>query len=421
MPAARSRSSLTASCALANALSTSSRRRPGRREALARELELDHQRDEPLLGAVVEVAAEPPALGVARLDDPGARGPQRLQPRPQLDLQARVLDRQRGGRGGSRSSSGDSHSARVVDERADVARPRGRRGPSRAPAAGRPSRSTYSAVRASRRPAASGRPAPSASASRTLRGSTASRSITRPTVGGVEEARAHEPEQERRGHQREARRRTRSAAPRGPLADRHGDEVRDTEREDHRAQQQHGLQAAALDGARSADGGRSSDDDGASRSPIAPSATCRTPRIAASTAIVGHQPRVAARASSVHGVTSSRAPAARRRRSRRRRSGGPRGPPGPAGKASSRWTSAEMATVSKQRADREQPGVSRNCRPSARRARRRCHQHAGRVLRAARHANVPTPRTRTRRRRRCRDRDPARAAVTPTPRSAGRR
>ena len=96
MPAARSRSSPTAAWALANALSTSSRApRRVALEALARELQLDHQRHQPLLRAVVQVAPEPPALGVAGLDEPRARRAQRLQPRPQLDLQPRVLDRQR--------------------------------------------------------------------------------------------------------------------------------------------------------------------------------------------------------------------------------------------------------------------------------------------------------------------------------------
>ena len=98
MPDARSRSSPTAACALANALSTSSSAPAGSPvEALARELQLDHQRHQPLLRAVVQVAPEPPALGVARLDQPRARRAQRLQPRAQLDLQPRVLDRQRGG------------------------------------------------------------------------------------------------------------------------------------------------------------------------------------------------------------------------------------------------------------------------------------------------------------------------------------
>jgi len=42
-------------------------------DPLARELELDLQRDEPLLRAVVQIAGQAPALGVARLDDPRPR------------------------------------------------------------------------------------------------------------------------------------------------------------------------------------------------------------------------------------------------------------------------------------------------------------------------------------------------------------
>ena len=98
MPDARSRSSWTAACALANALSTSSARtaRVGV-EALARELQLDHQRHKPLLRAVVQVAPQAPSFRVARLDQPRPRRAQRLQPRAQLDFQPRVLERERGG------------------------------------------------------------------------------------------------------------------------------------------------------------------------------------------------------------------------------------------------------------------------------------------------------------------------------------
>ena len=122
MPAARSRSSPTASCALANALSTSSRAPAGSSlEALARELQLDHQRDQPLLRAVVQVAAEPPALGVAGLDQPRAGRAQRLQPRAQLDLEPRVLERERGGRGRVAQQLRRLAQRGVVDERADAA------------------------------------------------------------------------------------------------------------------------------------------------------------------------------------------------------------------------------------------------------------------------------------------------------------
>ena len=63
-------------------------------EALARELQLDHQRHEPLLRAVVEVAAEPAALGVPASTSRAARA-QGLQPRAQFHLEARVLERER--------------------------------------------------------------------------------------------------------------------------------------------------------------------------------------------------------------------------------------------------------------------------------------------------------------------------------------
>ena len=71
------------------------------------------ERDEPLLGAVVQVALQPPALGSAGLDDPRARGAQLLDARAQLGLQALVL-RSPGRRRRRRSarSSGSSHSAR---------------------------------------------------------------------------------------------------------------------------------------------------------------------------------------------------------------------------------------------------------------------------------------------------------------------
>ena len=46
------------------------------REVHGEEAELDREGDELLLGAVVQVALEPPALGVAGADDAGA-GPRR--------------------------------------------------------------------------------------------------------------------------------------------------------------------------------------------------------------------------------------------------------------------------------------------------------------------------------------------------------
>ena len=54
-------------------------------------------RDEPLLGAVVEVALDPAALLVAGRDDPRARGLDLLELAAQLDVQAGDLDREPGG------------------------------------------------------------------------------------------------------------------------------------------------------------------------------------------------------------------------------------------------------------------------------------------------------------------------------------
>ena len=62
--------------------------------AAARELERQPDPEQPLLGAVVEVALEPPPLGVPRLDDARARGAHLGQLGAQLRLQARVLERQ---------------------------------------------------------------------------------------------------------------------------------------------------------------------------------------------------------------------------------------------------------------------------------------------------------------------------------------
>ena len=55
--------------------------------------------DEPLLGAVVEVALEALPLGVARLDDPRSRRAQLLETCPHLGLQPLVLEREPRGRG----------------------------------------------------------------------------------------------------------------------------------------------------------------------------------------------------------------------------------------------------------------------------------------------------------------------------------
>ena len=146
MPRAISRSS----CSDA-AISVRPRATPRAGLVVARELRLQQRQlerhgDEPLLRAVVEVALEALALAVAGLDDAGPRAAQLLQARAQLDLQARVLERdrrprrrRRAARGssssdGSCSERGDGlalaldHGQRHAGRRAPAARPRGRRG-----------------------------------------------------------------------------------------------------------------------------------------------------------------------------------------------------------------------------------------------------------------------------------------------------
>ena len=86
---------------------------------------------------------EPPALGVARLDDPRPRRPQRLQPRAQLDLEPPVLDRQRRGRSPPRAAA---PARRAAPPRGRARPPAGRRGRSRSTA--RPSPGGGSAIAA---------------------------------------------------------------------------------------------------------------------------------------------------------------------------------------------------------------------------------------------------------------------------------
>ena len=77
--------------------------------------------DEALLGPVVQVALDPPALHLRGLDDPDARGAELLQPGAQLGLQALVLEREPG-RGARRGDQlGVVTERRVVHERGDPA------------------------------------------------------------------------------------------------------------------------------------------------------------------------------------------------------------------------------------------------------------------------------------------------------------
>ena len=91
MPRASSRSSSSAACSSAMAgshlIADLGPQQPQR----------EREHHEPLLGAVVEVALEPPPLGIARLDGARARGAQLLEPRPRLRLQPLVVEREPGG------------------------------------------------------------------------------------------------------------------------------------------------------------------------------------------------------------------------------------------------------------------------------------------------------------------------------------
>ena len=88
---ARSSSSAPASSAsIASSCSSSS----SRCSALRGEAQREPDREQALLRAVVEVALDPPALGVGRRHDPRPRVAHDQQLRAQLGLQPRVLERQ---------------------------------------------------------------------------------------------------------------------------------------------------------------------------------------------------------------------------------------------------------------------------------------------------------------------------------------
>ena len=106
MPRASSRSSARLVC------SSAMRAVEQRRELLVRSTRLrarpqqQGERDEPRLRAVVQVALEPPALGVAGLDEPRARGAQLLEARPQLGVEARDVAAQQPGQERERQQRG---------------------------------------------------------------------------------------------------------------------------------------------------------------------------------------------------------------------------------------------------------------------------------------------------------------------------
>ena len=91
------------------------------------------ERDEPLLGAVVQVALQPPALGQAGLDDPGARAAQA----PASQALATRIARPAAAATVLRTS-GSARRLRVVHDRADALaleldrRPGARRSPAAA-------------------------------------------------------------------------------------------------------------------------------------------------------------------------------------------------------------------------------------------------------------------------------------------------
>src|SRR5688572_26102488 len=54
--------------------------------------ELEREGDQPLLGAVVQIALEPFPLCLAGFDDSGARSPELIEASPQLGVQPTVLE-----------------------------------------------------------------------------------------------------------------------------------------------------------------------------------------------------------------------------------------------------------------------------------------------------------------------------------------
>ena len=106
MPRASSRSSerlvWSSSCARSSRLARSGSP-PGARARGAQE---QREPDEPRLRAVVEVALEAPALGVADLDEPRARRPQLLEAPVQLGVQARDVRAQEPAEEGERHQRG---------------------------------------------------------------------------------------------------------------------------------------------------------------------------------------------------------------------------------------------------------------------------------------------------------------------------
>ena len=135
MPRASSRSSSSAESSSWPAASSSC---VGRERVLvqlrARQPHVQRHRHEPLLGAVVQVALQPPALLEADSQHALARAAQLLHLRAQLRLEPLVHERERGG-GPTAWTCGSASASRVVDDRRRRirrrARPCGSRGPDR--------------------------------------------------------------------------------------------------------------------------------------------------------------------------------------------------------------------------------------------------------------------------------------------------
>ena len=96
MPRANSRSSASATASF-SPISSTVLDEPAVAEPRLQHPQVERERHELLLGAVVQVALDPAARVVGGLDDPQPRHPQLLHPRAQLGLQPLVVDRQRGG------------------------------------------------------------------------------------------------------------------------------------------------------------------------------------------------------------------------------------------------------------------------------------------------------------------------------------
>ena len=117
-----------------------------RSEPASHETQRERQPDQALLGPVVEVALEPAALGVACLDDAGARRAEVLELGACFGLQALVLEREARRRRDFLDQLGVVEEVGSVEDQRD----------------GRPSRTSGVAARSSSRPRSTGRPRTSA-------------------------------------------------------------------------------------------------------------------------------------------------------------------------------------------------------------------------------------------------------------------